>query len=104
MTVGAEDLIRQTFNMLSDEGKYPKEQFASRARLLALTLQQYEREHEDARIEVEALRQAIGDALGVMRKPRDRHARGAADPAAILEEALSGYAPAAKARIKLRHA
>ena len=48
---------------------------------------------EDARTEVDALRRATGDFLGAMRKPRDRHAQVAADPVAILEEALSGYAP-----------
>ena len=104
MTVGAEELIRQTFKMLSDVEKTPKDQFVSRARLLALSLQQYERKLEDARIEVDALRQAMGEAVGAMRNPRDRHARGAADPVAILEEAMSGYAPTAKSRIKLRHA
>jgi hypothetical protein len=102
MTVRTEELIRQTFNILNDEEKTPKDLFVSRARLLALTLQQHDRELEDARIEVEVLRQVIEDALGAMPKPRHRHAQGAADPVAILEEALSGYAATAQARITLK--
>ena len=93
MPVRAEELIRQTFDMLSEEETIPTDRFVSRARLFALSLQQHERELADARTEVDALRRATGDFLGAMRKPRDRHAQVAADPVAILEEALSGYAP-----------
>ncbi len=108
MPVDNTTLIRQTFEMLGNLENTSKDEIASRARLLALALQQAERDGFEAEIHIEVLKEAMKQVLSSVKKhmkvkfksPTDDYV---VDVSALLEEALSPYADSARARSLVKH-
>ncbi len=108
MPVENETLIRQTFEMLGNYENTNKDELASRARLLALALQQAERDSIESEIHIEVLKEAMGQVLHSVKKhmkvrfksPNEGYV---VDVSKVLEEALSPYADSALARSVVKH-
>ncbi len=103
MAVDNQKLIQQTFKLLEEPEKASNDVLASRARLLALRLQQSERESNELEVQCELLKEAIEqvlEAVGDHKKVRVKSAKGkySIDITKLLKKALSPYADSAYAR------
>ncbi len=108
MPVDNKTLIRQTFEMLGNYENTSKDEIASRARLLALAMQQADRDSIEAEIQIEVLKEAMKQVLSSVKKhmkvkfksPNEGYV---IDVSAVLEEALSPYADSSRARNVVKH-
>ncbi|MCW9036116.1 MAG: hypothetical protein OQK35_08210 [Alphaproteobacteria bacterium] len=103
MAVNNNKLIQQTFMLLEKQDKASKDELASRARLLALALQQAERSNEELEVHNEVLKEAMEQVLESVRGHMDvkfKNPKGGyvVDITKTLKKALSPYADSANAR------
>lgn len=103
MTVNNHELIQQTFTLLDNPDEASKDEFASRARLLALALQQDDRSKYELEVHNEVLKEAMEQVLEAVRGHMDvkfKSPKGGyiIDITEVLKEALSPYADSAYAR------
>jgi len=103
MAVDNEKLVRHTFKLLGNLSAASKDELASRARLLALALQQSERELAEAEVRVEMHKEAMEQVLDSIKGHMDvkfKSPKGGyvVDVNKVLKKALSPYADSAYAR------
>ena len=103
MTISNHKLIQQTFTLLDNPDKASRDEFASRARLLALALQQAERSKYELEVRNEVLKEAMEQVLEAVRSHMDvkfKSPKGGytIDITKVLNEALSPDADSAYAR------
>lgn len=107
MPVSNHKLIQQTFTLLDNPDKASSDELASRARLLALALQQSERFMYELEVHNEVLKEAMEQVLEAVRGHMDvkfKSSKGGyvIDVTKVLDEALSPYVDSAYARSVLK--
>ena len=103
MPVDNEKLVRQTFKMLGNLDNTSKDEIASRARLLALALQQAERAYNEIEVHNEVLKEAMEQVLSSVKNHMDLKFQNpdggfVVDLGEVMKQALSPYADSAYAR------